>query len=308
MKEMFSCSNLVKRYGKFQALKDLTISVEPGVVGLLGPNGAGKSTLISVLLGQTPANSGKVSVLGLNARRQQRKIRRRIGFMPENDCLIAGFSGVGYVYYAGRLAGMNHCDSMQRTHQVLDYVDLDEARYRPAEEYSTGMKQRLKLAQALVHDPDLVFLDEPTNGMDPQGRQIMLSLIEDLGRAGISVLLSSHLLPDVERVCRGIIILGGGEVLTTGDIGDMKKPHPTKYTVEYKGDGRRFLEELTQLGVSIIDALVAENMELELPAQGQQNIVFQAAKNSGVGIRGLHPKRSSLEETFMAAIRKQEKS
>ncbi len=307
MKEMFSCSKLVKRYGKFQALKELTISVEPGVVGLLGPNGAGKSTLISVLLGQTPANSGQASVLGLNARRQQRKIRRRIGFMPENDCLIAGFSGVGYVYYAGRLAGMNHSESMQRTHQVLDYVDLDEARYRPAEEYSTGMKQRLKLAQALVHDPDLVFLDEPTNGMDPQGRQIMLSLIEDLGRAGISVLLSSHLLPDVERVCRGIIILGGGEVLTTGDIGDMRRPHPTQYTVEYKGDRLKFMRELTQCGVSIIDGFAVEKVELELPTEGRQDLVFQAAKNSEVAIRGLHPKRSSLEEMFMAAIRKQEK-
>jgi len=300
----FSCENLSKRYGRITALKDLTLLVQPGLVGLLGPNGAGKSTLISVLLGQTPASGGQGSVLGLDIRRQQRLIRRRIGFMPENDCLIPGLSGTGYVHYAGRLAGMSHADAMQRAHEVLDYVDLNEARYRPAEQYSAGMKQRLKLAQALVHDPDLVFLDEPTNGMDPQGRQVMLSLIRDLGGAGISVLLSSHLLPDVERVCDRVIIMGAGEVLTSGRIDEMNKPHPTLYSVEFSGEAAAFGRQLDERKVSVLERRDGR-LNIELPAEGTQAAVFEAARTAGVRLHSLVPKRSSLEETFMAALRRQ---
>ncbi|MGD2109677.1 MAG: ABC transporter ATP-binding protein [Phycisphaerae bacterium] len=301
---VITCHNLTKRYGQIMALREVTLSVEPGLVGLLGPNGAGKSTLISVLLGQTPSTSGNGAVLGLDVRRQQRSIRRRVGFVPENDCLIPGLTGIGYVHYAGRLAGMSYADAMQRAHEVLDYVALDEARYRPAEEYSAGMKQRLKLAQALVHDPDLLLLDEPTNGMDPHGRSAMLSLITDLGRAGISVLLSSHLLPDVERVCERVIIMGAGEILTEGRIDEMNKPHPTSYSVEF-ADGRHNLpDQLRQRGVNVVDQ-GTERLAIELPAPGSQRLVLEAVQAAGVNLRGLHPKRSSLEETFMAAIKRQ---
>ena len=301
---VFSCENLTKRYGRITALDGVTLSVEPGVVGLLGPNGAGKSTLISVLLGQTPATSGRASVLDLDIRRRQRAIRRRVGFVPENDCLIPGMSGTRYIYYTGRLAGMSHGDSMQRTHEVLDYVDLGEARYRPAEEYSAGMRQRLKLAQALVHDPDLLFLDEPTNGMDPQGRQAMLSLITDLGHAGISVLLSSHLLPDVERVCERVIIMGRGEILTTGRIDEMSRPHPTLYGIDFTGDSEGLRHRLTERDVMVLDHSVGR-LNIDLPSEGTQTEVLEAARDAGVELRGLHPKRSSLEETFMAAIQRQ---
>ena len=304
MLNVFSCDNLSKFYGRITALQSVSLSVEPGLVGLLGPNGAGKSTLISVLLGQTPATSGRAAVLGLDVRKEQRIIRRRVGFVPENDCLIPGLSGTGYVYYTGRLAGMSHGDAMQRTHEVLDYVHLDEARYRPAEEYSAGMKQRLKLAQALVHDPDLLFLDEPTNGMDPQGRQIMLSLITDLGNAGVSVLLSSHVLPDVERVCGRVIIMGGGEVLTVGLIGEMNKPHPTLYSVDFSGNGEAFGHRLVERNVSVLQR-AGDRLEIELPAEGTQATVLEAARDASVKLHGLHPKRSSLEETFMAAIQRQ---
>ncbi len=307
MKEMFTCEGLVKRYGNVCALNGVNLSVEGTVVGLLGPNGAGKSTLISVLLGQVPPTSGKASVLGLDAARRQRLIRRRVGFMPENDCLIPGLTGTGYVCYTGKLAGMSHRQAMQRTHEVLDYVELNEARYRPAEQYSTGMKQRLKLAQALVHDPDLLFLDEPTNGMDPRGRQVMLSLITDLGRAGISVLLSSHLLPDVERVCQQVVIMGGGEVLSSGDLGEMHRPHPTLYTVEFlaEGDGDAFRRRLQENQVSIHQQSEG-SLGIELPAAQTQSIVLQAARETNTKLRGLHPKRSSLEEAFMTAIARQQ--
>lgn len=302
--EIITCNNLSKRYGRILALRNVSMSIEAGLVGLLGPNGSGKSTLISVLLGQTPYNSGGATVLGLDIRRQQRTIRRRVGFMPENDCLISDLTGTGYVYYAGRLAGMSHGDAMQRTHEVLDYVALEEARYRPAEEYSAGMKQQLKLAQALVHDPDLLFLDEPTNGMDPQGRRIMLSLITDLGRAGISVLLSSHLLPDVERVCERVIIMGGGEVLTAGRIDEMSQPHPTLFDLDYAGDGEKLRQGLTARGIATLDQADGR-LNIELPQQGTQRLVLEAAVEAGVSVRGLHPRRSSLEETFLTAIRKQ---
>ncbi len=300
----FSCKNLSKHYGRITALREVSLSVEPGLVGLLGPNGAGKSTLISVLLGQTPGTSGQASVLELDVRRQQSKIRRRVGFMPENDCLIPGLTGTGYVYYTGKLAGMSHGDSMQRTHEVLDYVALDEARYRPAEQYSAGMRQRLKLAQALVHDPDLLFLDEPTNGMDPDGRRTMLSLITDLGRAGVSVLLSSHVLPDVERVCERVIIMGGGEVLTTGRIDELNEPHPTLYGVDFTGDAAALTTRLAERKVSILEHTDGR-LNIELPDEGAQAAVLEAARDAGATLHGLHPKRSSLEETFLTALKKQ---
>jgi len=310
MASVFSCENLSKRYGRITALKNVTLgvdtggAVEPGVIGLLGPNGAGKSTLISVLLGQTPATSGQASVLGLDIRRKQRHIRRRIGFVPENDCLIPQLTGTGYVHYAGRLAGMSYSDAMRRTHEALDYVGLGEARYRQAEEYSAGMRQRLKLAQALVHDPDLLFLDEPTNGMDPHGRQTMLSLISDLAEKGISLLLSSHLLPDVEKVCERVIIMSGGEVLSTGRISEMNKPHPTLYMIEYSGDDGAFQRQLSLRNVSVLDHTEGQ-LNVELPEQSAQNTILEAARSSYVKLHGLHPKRSSLEETFMAAIQGQ---
>lgn len=303
---MIDCRSLTKHYGTIIALKNLSLSIAPGVVGLLGPNGAGKSTLISLLLGQSPPTSGTASVLGLDIRTCQSEIRRRIGYMPENDCSISGMSGVGYTYYCGRLAGMSHADAMQRTHEVLDYVGLEEARYRPSEQYSTGMKQSLKLAQAIVHDPDLLFLDEPTNGMDPNGRELMLTLIGELGKAGISVLLSSHLLPDVERLCDRVIIMGGGEVLREGRIEEMNKPHPTLYRVDYGGDGNVFRRRLSEVGVRILEQ-VDGFVQIELPAADQQRLVLESAKDSGVRIIGLKPKRSSLEETFLSALGRQQK-
>jgi ABC-2 type transport system ATP-binding protein len=166
------------------------------------------------------------------------------------------------------------------------------------------MRQRLKLAQALVHDPDLLFLDEPTNGMDPQGRQAMLSLITDLGRAGISVLLSSHLLPDVERVCERAIIMGGGQILASGRIDEMRKRYPTLYTIDYAGDGATFRRALEERQVTVLEHSDS-SIAVELPAADRQNDVLQVARETGVKIRGLHPKRSSLEETFMDAIRRQ---
>src|SRR3954467_6559380 len=194
-------------YGSNAALRDVTTTFAAGAVGLLGPNGAGKSTMIKTLLGFLVPERGRMRVLGLDVAASPLEIRARVGYMPENDAHIPGMNAVSFVAYCGELAGLPRVDAMQRAHEVLFYVGLGEARYRTVETYSTGMKQRLKLAQALVHDPDLLLLDEPTNGMDPKGREEMLALVYDLGhRKSINLIVSSHLLPDVEYACDEVVV------------------------------------------------------------------------------------------------------
>ena len=204
-------------YGKNAALRDVTVTFPKGAVGLLGPNGAGKSTMLKALLGFIPPVSGRLEVLGLDVAKQPLEVRARLGYMPENDGHIPGMNAVTFVGYCGQLGGAAEADAMQRAHEVLYYVGLGEARYRNVETYSTGMKQRIKLAQAMVHDPDLLFLDEPTNGMDPKGRDEMLELVRDLAHnKGINLILSSHLLPDVEYTCDHVVVLDKGAVATAG--------------------------------------------------------------------------------------------
>src|SRR5919198_6747490 len=206
-------------YGRNPALSDVTSSFAPGAVGLLGPNGAGKSTMIKALLGFIVPVRGRMRVLGLDVADSPREIRARVGYMPETDGHIPGMNAVSFVGYCGELAGLPRVDAMQRAHEVLFYVGLGEARYRNVETYSTGMKQRIKLAQALVHDPDLLFLDEPTNGMDPRGRDEMIALIRDIAHnKGLNLILSSHLLPDVEYACDHVVVMDKGTIATAGPI------------------------------------------------------------------------------------------
>ena len=212
------------QFGKQVVLDRVGLTFAGGSMGLLGPNGAGKSTLLKTLLGFITPDAGDGSVLGLNIRTQQMEIRRKIGYMPENDCHIPGMNAVAFVAYAGELAGMPPKDAMQRAHEILFYVGLGEARYRNVETYSTGMKQRIKLAQALVHDPQLILLDEPTNGLDPKGRIELLELIRDISTSkNVNVILSSHLLPDVEWVCRDAAVIHQGKLLASGSIAELKR-------------------------------------------------------------------------------------
>src|SRR5215208_7077446 len=216
-------ANVSVRYGRNFALRDVSATFETGAVGLLGPNGAGKSTMIKSLLGFVKPDQGQMTVLGLDVATSPLEIRARIGYMPENDAHIPGMNAVSFVAYCGQLAGLPAVDAMQRAHEVLYYVGLGEARYRNVDTYSTGMKQRIKLAQALVHDPDLLFLDEPTNGLDPKGRDEMLALIRDVAHAkGINLILSSHLLPDVEQTCDYVVVLDKGAVAAEGPIATLK--------------------------------------------------------------------------------------
>src|SRR3954464_5199303 len=217
--------NVTVVYGRQQALVDVTATFLPGAIGLLGPNGAGKSTMIKSLLGFVAPSQGRMRVLGLDVAVSPLEIRASIGYMPENDAHIPGMNAVSFVAYCGELSGLPRAEAMQRADEVLFYVGLGEARYRNVETYSTGMKQRIKLAQALVHDPDLLLLDEPTNGMDPRGRDEMLELVRDLAHnKGVNLILSSHLLPDVEYACDEVVVLDKGAVAAAGPIAALKQP------------------------------------------------------------------------------------
>src|SRR6516225_6561174 len=236
-------------YGKQPALRDVTTQFAAGAVGLLGPNGAGKSTLLKSLLGFVTPDRGRMRVLGFDVAAAPLEIRARVGYMPETDAHIPGMNAVSFVAYCGELAGLPRVDAMQRAHEVLFYVGLGEARYRNIETYSTGMKQRNKLAQALVHDPDLLFLDEPTNGMDPKGRDEMLELIRDLAHnKGIDLILSSHLLPDVEFTCDHVVVLDKGAIAAAGPIQALKGPSGRVYEVRVKGDTPAFVAAMSAAG------------------------------------------------------------
>src|SRR5678815_4607295 len=250
VKSVVQLDRVTVRYGRQQALRDVSATFPPGAVGLLGPNGAGKSTMLRALLGFVVPDQGQMRVLDLDVKHAPLKIRSRIGYMPESDAHIPGMNAVSFVAYCGELCGLPQADAMQRAHEVLFYVGLGEARYRNVETYSTGMKQRIKLAQALVHDPDLLFLDEPTNGMDPKGRDEMLDLVRDLGHnKGVSLILSSHLLPDVEFTCDHVVVMDKGQVATYGPIEELKGPAGRVYELRIKGDLRGFLDVLASAGM-----------------------------------------------------------
>lgn len=219
---MIATESLSKRYPKVTALDRLTMDVGPGVTGLVGSNGAGKSTLIKILLGLAPASEGRAEVLGLDVSTHGGAIRERVGYMPEHDCLPPDVSATEFVVHMARMSGLPPTAARERTADTLRHVGLYEERYRPMGGYSTGMKQRVKLAQALVHDPDLVFLDEPTNGLDPVGRDDMLGLIRRIhADFGISVLVTSHLLGELERTCDHVVVIDGGSLLRSSSTRDF---------------------------------------------------------------------------------------
>src|SRR5213083_2002323 len=240
-------------YGRSQVLQDVTTTFASGAVGLLGPNGAGKSTMIKALLGFIVPEQGRMRILGLDVAVASLEIRARVGYMPESDAHIPGMNAVSFVAYCGELAGLPRVDAMQRAHEVLFYVGLGEARYRNVETYSTGMKQRIKLAQALVHDPDLLFLDEPTNAMDPKGRDELLELIRDLGHnKNVNLILSSHPLPDVQFTCDHVVVMDKGAIAAAGPIAALKQPRGRVYELRVKtasGGVEGFLGKMRAAGL-----------------------------------------------------------
>jgi ABC-2 type transport system ATP-binding protein len=295
-------NSLTVLYGKQRALNDVTASFPAGAVGLLGPNGAGKSTLLKTLLGFITPAAGSMKVLGLDVASSPAEIRARLGYMPEIDAHIPGMNAVSFVAYCGQLAGLPPVDAMQRAHEVLYYVGLGEARYRNVETYSTGMKQRIKLAQALVHDPDLLFLDEPTNGMDPKGREEMLELIRDLAHnKGMNLILSSHLLPDVEYTCDHVIVLHQASVATQGPINELKGPRGSVFEFRIKGDRVAFSRVLADAGLTV-HAGEEDIMRVFVPDQRGAHALFDLAARHGAQVRHLRPSLPTLEDVFAQAV------
>ena len=303
MKEMIKLENISFSYGAVAAIRNVSLALPAGVFGLLGPNGAGKTTLMKLLLGFLLPDSGQGEIMGQELAVKQKSLRRGIGYMPESDCLIAGLDAVSLTAYLGELSGMPRQEAMKRAHDVLYYVGLEESRYRLVDSYSTGMKQRLKLAQALVHDPKLLLLDEPTSGMDPNGRKEMLELIQDISKKeSMNIIISSHLLPDIESTCRQVVIMNKGRVVAEESITGLKKDNFNVYEIKVVGDQAPFFAELPSRHCRIEEKDRAL-FNVLLPGDVAPAALFQAARKNGVQIRRFRQSRTSLEDAFMDVIR-----
>jgi ABC-2 type transport system ATP-binding protein len=303
---LIELAGVQKRYGQVAALAGLDAEIDGQVIGLLGPNGAGKSTLLKSLLGLT-SFKGKARVLGLDPGSESFRIRDRVGYMPEMDSYLAGMTAVELCAYAAELSGLPKSEAMQRAHAALYYAGLEEKRYLKVEGYSTGLKQRVKLAQALVHDPELLFLDEPTNGLDPRARDEMLALIEELpARRGCSIVLSTHLLPDVDRICDQVVILHQGELRFSGTIAELRSSGQDDstglaYDIEVKGGAKALADALTAAGCKT-EGDGDRLLEVTLPAGSGSALVFQSAAAAKVQVRHLAVKRESLEAAFLRIV------
>lgn len=294
--------NIHFSYGPVKALNGINLVLNEGATGLLGPNGAGKSTLLKIMLGFLTPDEGDGQVLGYDLRREQKFIRQRVGYMPEDDCYIPGMDGVSFTAYMGELSGMPRQEAMKRAHEVLFYVGLGESRYRLVETYSSGMRQRLKLAQALVHDPKLLFLDEPTANLDPAGRQDILELIGEIASSkDISVLLCSHLLDDIESICTDMVIINKGQIAASGRIEDLKMVDYRLYELKIKGELPVFSRELEEAGCRL-EETEDRLIKIYTPPDFDQMEIFRAAARNGVQVRQFARSQSRLEDLFARVV------
>jgi ABC-2 type transport system ATP-binding protein len=300
---LIELERLAKRYGAITALHEVTASIDGNIIGLLGPNGAGKSTLLKCLLGLLPYD-GRARVLGLDASTEGGTIRDRVGYMPEQEASLSGMNAVELCTYAAELSGLPRSEAMQRAHAALYYAGLEDKRYHPIDGYSTGMKQRVKLAQALVHDPEILFLDEPTNGLDPRSREEMLELIVELpARRSCAIVLSTHLLPDVERVCDHAVIMHHGRLRFAGTIDELRgaRGRDSELYVEVKADAARLGEALSAAGATCrVTSPVA--LQVDLPASATSQLVFVTAQAAGLQVRELGVRRDSVEAAFLRVL------
>jgi ABC-2 type transport system ATP-binding protein len=293
---MIRTDGLTKRFGSVTALEGLTLNVESGVTGLVGANGAGKSTLLKILLGLLPASEGRATVLEIDVAVDGAVIRERVGYMPEHDCLPPDVSATEFVVHMGRMSGLPTTAARERAADTLRHVGLYEERYRPMGGYSTGMRQRVKLAQALVHDPALVLLDEPTNGLDPAGRDDMLQLIRQIGMEfDISVIVTSHLLGELERICDGIVVIDGGRLLRHSTTASVTAETPM-VTVEVSGDPEPLRQRLADAGVSVQAAGRVLHVDVGDPTA--YDVVRDAVVELGLGLVRLERQRHRMTELF----------
>lgn len=301
--ELLELNSVSRRFGSRWALRDVTLRLGPGRIGLLGPNGAGKSTLLKIIMGLLEPTSGTGHVLGQPLHEDGTWRRQRIGYMPEADALVPGLGGAEYVALAGELAGLPRRQALRRAHEVLSYLELEEARYRRLEEYSTGMKQRIKLAQALVHDPPLLLLDEPTSGLDPAGREAMLQLLRVLGQEHHkSLIVSTHLLGDVEQVCDQVVILNEGRLLFQGNLSEFSGRRHDRYVLHVEGETTAFLDDLRLEGVRLLDDNGRGRWRVAVPPGWTTRAFFLLADHHQVVVRGLRRDDEDLEELFRRLV------
>jgi ABC-2 type transport system ATP-binding protein len=288
---------LTKRYGQHvTALDNLTLDVEPGIIGLVGANGAGKSTFLKILLGLLDPTSGSASVLGLDVTRDGPQIRQYVGYLPEHDCLPPDLSATDFVTHMGRMAGLPAAAARERTAEVLRHVGLYEERYRPIGGYSTGMKQRVKLAQALVHDPKLLLLDEPTNGLDPAGRDEMLDLVKRTGTEfGITTVVASHLLGEIERVCTFLLAIDAGKLLQAAPISSFTERTGT-LGVEVEEGAESLAERLGERGLAV--SVEGKTVLVAVADERPYDVVRDAIADLGLALTRLEQRRHRLEDLF----------
>lgn len=305
MAALIELQDLTKRYGAVQALSGITAEVQGQVIGLLGPNGAGKSTLLKCLLGLTP-HEGKAKVLGLSTASESFRIRDRVGYMPEMDSYLSGLTAVELCSFAGELSGLPKNEAMQRAHAALYYAGLEDKRYLKVEGYSTGLKQRVKLAQALVHDPELLFLDEPTNGLDPRARDEMLELIMELPKKrDCSIIISTHLLPDVDRICDQVIIMQKGQLRFSGTIEELRHggegANESIVEIQVRDASESFAAHLEKEGC-LVEEKPPHALIVTMPEGEDSSFLLREAAECGVQLRQLQVQLETLEEAFMRVV------
>ena len=295
---IITARSLGKMYGPHMALEDVNLEIPPGAVGVLGPNGAGKSTLFKCLLGLITTTSGEGTVLGYDIRTEGDKIRSRIGYMPEYDALDPGLSAIDQVRYAGELVGMHPAHATRRAHEVLQYVGLKDQRYRKIETYSTGMKQAAKLACALVHDPDVLICDEPTNGLDQKAREFMLqTLRRTVSEGNRSVLMSSHVMDDVQEVCERIVMIHKGRIVVQRRIEDLARQIEREIEISVWGGASRMQQELETRGFKV--RRLGRVLRVDRVDDGTTRAVLEAAVSANVQVRQMREYEPDLEDIFL---------
>ena len=296
MQPLISLSQITKNYRDMRALNEIDVTIQPGVTGLLGPNGAGKSTLIKVVLGLIKITSGSGTVLGHRLGQDGRSIRDKIGYMPEDDCYIPGMTGIEVVQFAAALSGLPVIEGLRRAHEILDFCGMKQERYRKIETYSTGMRQKIKFAAAIVHDPEFLIFDEPTSGLDPEERENLLNRIRILAdESDKSVLISTHILPDVQSICDHAVIIAAGKVVLNESLDVLNRPSAP--TIALRIDSKNedgFIDQLSADGLS-----VSRNDDLLWQVTGNDekmtDKIWNAAKATGTSIHSMQPAKNDLE-------------
>ena len=298
---MIEARNVIKKYGSVTALDDFSVEIPKGKIGILGPNGAGKSTFVKIALGLITANSGNVTVLGENLDKNSIDIRRKIGYMPEHDCIPNHLSGVEFLIEMGLVSGMDTPSATQRTHEILGHLQMGEEKYRKIEEYSGGMRQKIKLAQGLIHGPEIIFLDEPTSGLDPKARHEMLDTINGLTKvSNTNVLLSTHILQDVETVCDHVIIVNNGKLQMKESVNELMKKQNDFIQVRLGGDIDGFANILKMKKIN----LLSDGRTLRVPYVNEETFqqIIDAAVESKCQLYEMERSKVTMDNVYLEAI------